>query len=356
LPAAPPGTWDELLEAAPDEPSPVPPEHVESISRAAALYGRGDFPGATAALEELLVAAPDFPPALQLLGTTFFRLQRYGDAAVCFERFLVHAPSEVWRTQALGHCYYTLGRYEEALAHYRRVLGARPEDLELGSLAEARRGLGLSLMRLGRTEEALSELRQVVELRPDHADAWSWIGQIAYEAGRLEEAEAALERARELQPLEPRPWFLLSKVYFDRGREEDAESARARWQQLDQLTQEIRSVRAKLRHDPRDYGYALRLVELLRSLGDREGLREALGGLLLARPEHVPEVEVRIAMLQVLRSAGDLDAARIAAQALATACPDEPEAWRELEKFYAETRDFQKQVEAGERYLRLRRD
>ncbi len=349
LPRAEPGRWAGAFEPETTRAvlGSIAPERLAAYGQAEAAYVAGDFPRALERLYAVLDGEPDAPPALLLLGTTYFRLRRYGDTIVALERFVEVAPSQVWRTQALGHAYYSLGRYAEARDHYERLLGALA-----GDSVEALRGLGLAHMRLGDEERALEVLGRVVELRPHHADALGWIAQIRYDRGELEEALAAIERSREHDPYTPRVWFLTFRILFELGRDEEARAAQERWREVDRLVQDIRNVEGRLLFEPRDFGLALQLVELYRELGDRDGVREALERTLFARPPEVEEVEARIHVLDVLVGTGDLDGARAAARALELACPHEARTWDRLREFYARIGDRDAEIRAGERYLR----
>ncbi|MEX1025373.1 MAG: tetratricopeptide repeat protein, partial [Planctomycetota bacterium] len=147
LPRAATDAWTESLAGGEVD---LAPAASDALARAQRAYRSGDYPSAVEFAFAALEAEPDLPPALTLLGTTYFRLQRYGDTATCFERFCEVAPGELWRTQALGHAYYSLGRYERAHAHYQRVIATGRAGID------ALRGRGLAELRLGREEEGLA--------------------------------------------------------------------------------------------------------------------------------------------------------------------------------------------------------
>lgn len=363
LPKAEAGSWSDLFdpEQAQERFGRVAPEVRRAFVEAQAAYGRRDLPRALDRLQLVLRGEPDMPQALKLMGGILFQIQRYGDAAECFERFLTHVPDAVWSTRHLGHCYYSLGDYRRALDHYEVVLAKMPEDLvgldasERGAYrAEALRGRALAHMRLGGVEEALADMRRVIELVPEDADAHAWIGQILYDEGELEEAERSLDEARRLATHEPRPWFLLSKVYFEQGRDDLADSARERWRELDLVAQELRSVEADLELDPYAFELVYRKIELHSAIDNVKGVRAALDELLMRRPEDVPEVELRTYALRVLLKLDDAEGAARAAEELEARCGDVPETWKALQQYFAAVGDSLRQVEAGERYLRLR--
>lgn len=323
-------------------------ERMESAERA---YLEERYPSALEGLYAALEEEPDFPPALMLLGTAYFRLRRYQDCAVALERFLEVAPGEVWRTQALGHSYYSLGDYGRARAHYERLLAAMPP--ELGPSVEALRGLALCHMRQGDAATALKLLDQVLELRPDHAEAHVFRARILLGEERLEEALKAAERARELAPYEPQGWYLVMRILFDLGRDDEGRAAEERWKELDRVAQEVRSLETQLRFYPGTYPIVLRLCELAASIGDVESARRRLADLLLMRPDDVPEVKLRILVLDVLERLQDAEGARVAAGALEQTCREEVEAWERLTRYYAALRDRKNQMRCAAEAARL---
>lgn len=356
LPRADVGSWGDMSDEAEVQErfAAIAPDVRRAFEEAQVALRRRNLPVAVGRLRFVLERTPDLPPATKLMGAVLFQLQRYDDAADCFERFVKHAPDQVWSTRHLGHCYYSMGDYEKARDHYDVVLASMPPEMDPGYRVEALRGRGLARMRLGDVADALADLGRVAEIEPDHANAWAWIGQIHYDEGDLEQAEEALLEARRIDAYDPRPWFLLSKVYYEQGRPELAEQARARWTELDQVAQELRAVEADLELNPGAFELVYRKIELHTATGNVRGVRAAVGELLARRPADVPEVELRTYALRVLLKLGDDEGAAQAAADLERTCPDEPETWKALQQYFAHTGDALRQVEAGEKYLRLR--
>ncbi|QDU69221.1 tetratricopeptide repeat protein [Engelhardtia mirabilis] len=350
LPRASGEPWAGLFELGSDQAiaEHLGEETVRALGEIELAYRASDFPATLEGLYVLLEAQPDLPPALVILGTTYFRLRRYGDAVVAYERLLEVSPSQVWRTQALGHAYYSLGEYERARDHYDAVLAAQPEPS-----SEAVRGLALANLRLGEEDRALELFDRVLELDPSNWEAQAWIAQVRFDRGEVDLARTAAEAARALAPHEPRPWYILTNVLYDLGLDEQAEATEERWRELDSLAQGTRRVRSMLMFQPDSYALAVELVELCRQSGDRAGVREGLDRMVHNRPNDIRQVDVYIFALDCLQEIGDHAAADVAAEALATDCADEVDTWRRLETYYAMRRDRKRQIEAGELYRRM---
>ena len=349
LPRAEVGHWEGLLDGDGAEHFAqfADPAILPDVLRAEQLYAARRYPEVVATLWGVLEAEPDFPPALTVLGTTYFRLRRYGDTAECFERFLVHAPEHVWRTQALGHAYHSLGRFEQAIAHYDQVLGGVPDS------TEAIRGRALANLRLGRYDEARAGLARVLEVDPDHVEALCELADLNHGEGELELARTQAERARDLAPWEPRPWFLLTRLLFELGLEDESSQAQERWRELDALTQSIRSLEGRLSYGEDRYSIAMQLTDLYRRTGDTEGARRALDVVIDSIPPEIESLDVYLFALDTFLELGDREAAYSAASAIETTFADRMEAWRALERFYASQRDRERQIKAAERALRL---
>ena len=353
LPRAQQGTWDQFLseEGREEVLRSFDAEVLGWMDEADKAYRGHRYPTTLENLYPLLEDQPDFPPALMLLGTTYFRLRRYEDCRLVLARFVEVAPGDLWRTQALGHAHYSLGDYVLASQHYEAVLAAMPEAI--GPSPEALRGLALCHMRRGDPDRALELLDQVLELRPNHAEAFTFKARILYDEERLEESRVAADKARELSPFEPQAWFLAMRILYDLELDEEAAEAEAQWKVLDRVAQERRGLEMRLRFLPGQYGLILRLCELDASIGDLPNLRRRFADLLMARPPDVPEVEVRIFVLDQLLGLDDLEGARVAAVGLEESCPGEVAAWKRLERFYGLTRDRVNQVRCAGEAARL---
>lgn len=317
------------------------PPGMEDVQRALRAQ---DYPVALTTLHRVLQQTPDFPPAWHQLGVLYFRLQRYGDAVVCMERYLELMPARVGDTRVLAHGYYSLGDYARAKAHYERVLAQNPKEVE------ALRGHALSCMRLGELERALSELDTVLALDPRHEDAATWRASLLYDLERLDDARTAVLAARDLDPYQPKPWYLLARIEGDLGNEKEAREAQRRFEELAALTQELRAVENRLLYRPTDLALLQGACVLQRRAGNQSKLREALARLFRAYPE---SVELRLFGLDLSMALGDESAGRMLAEKLSQMAPDDLRTWERLEQFYAAIKDRKKQIEAGERRLRL---
>jgi tetratricopeptide (TPR) repeat protein len=339
LPRAEQGRWKGFDPAKLDRSSlPAGMELVQQSLRA------GDYPRSLSALHAVLKASPDFPPAWHQLGVLYFRLQRYGDAVLCMERYLELVPDRVGDTRVLAHGYYSLADYPRAKAHYERVLAKNPDEVE------ALRGHALACMRLGELETALAELERVLVLDPKHEDAATWRAQILYDLERLDAALQAATQARDLDPYQPKPWYLLARIAGELEQPKLAEAAQRRFEELAAISQSLRSVENRLLYKPTDLQLLTTLAQLHRNAGNLPKLRESLARIYAIYPE---SIDLRLWGLDLLEGLGDREGARLLAQKLEQMGAEDVRVWERLERFYAQIKDRKKQIEAGERRLRL---
>ncbi len=349
LPRAAPERWTGLYEALDSgrQTEWFAPADVERMQLAENCYKGRRYPEALVLLYGLLETYPDMPLALQLLGTTYFRLRRYGDARECFERFLEVAPEQLWRTQGLGHCYYTLGEYGLAAAHYERVLAGLPDS------QEALRGLALALGRLGEEERALELLGQVLTLEPGHSEALCARAQIYLDRGDGALALADADRAHESAPWEPRPLYLKMRALRFEGQDEAADRLAPRWRELDAWAQSARALEDSISYGREVYRSAQQLAQIYTQTRNFEGLRRALDVAVAQAPASVSRLELYVFCLDAFENAGDQEGAASAAQALERDFADKAEAWKALQLYHAKRRDRKREIEAGEKALRL---
>ena len=90
LPRATAERWKGFFDAASEEEllaraAALPPAVREGLAAGETAYRAADYPAALEALYALLEDQPDLPPALLILGTTYFRLRRYGDSVVAYD-------------------------------------------------------------------------------------------------------------------------------------------------------------------------------------------------------------------------------------------------------------------------------
>ena len=130
------------------------------IDKAEADYGAGRYDQALARLTKLDDREVTVDARL-LLGWSFLRLNRVGEARAAFERVIAGDPGHVAAATGLGYCALRDGDNEAARRHFAAATVAAPQN------ADALGGLGLALFRLGRMDEAVKALETSLRVAPN---------------------------------------------------------------------------------------------------------------------------------------------------------------------------------------------
>jgi tetratricopeptide (TPR) repeat protein len=123
------------------------------------------------------------------------------------------APATVPAQHWVGRILLEQNRPEAALPYWRRVQELRPNDAGAGYFLELSRagiahGLaaarafygGVSDYEAGRRGAAREKFLRATALSPGYAEAWGYLGRLAFEAGNFARAETAYARASALAP------------------------------------------------------------------------------------------------------------------------------------------------------------
>jgi len=185
-------------------------------------------------------------------GVAMFKLGRLEDALGAFDGALAQDPDDVTATANRAKVLGLLGRAEESLAGYERALELAPGSVK------AMFGRVDALATLGRLDEALPAAEAALAADPKSPDGHYWLGHVLLELGRLEPARVELDEA-----VGGRPGFF--DALRDRARLHQRES------RLESALEDfVTAQRAK----PDDIEVALAITEVLLHMGRSN---EALG-------------------------------------------------------------------------------
>ena len=217
----------------------------------ALFAGRLDV--AEALLRARLLAQPDHPEALRLLGQAYLRQQRIADAETLFARAVELEPAHLGARFALASALFEQQKAPEALPHVIRLLEADPRNLAYRNLHAACLGLvgefdqvvaineallaeyprqprlwlnhGHALRTVGRRADAVDAYRRAIALAPGLGDAWWSLANLKIAA--LDPADEAvmtaqLQRGDLADDDRLHLHFALGKALEDRGADEAA--------------------------------------------------------------------------------------------------------------------------------------
>ena len=178
------------LAAAPDW---YPALHLMGLLR----FHQQDFAQAHGLMEKALQKNPDAPETLPYYGATLAALGRAEAALAALDRAIAVAQGSPARAMAFagrGDIFLGLGRAQEALTDFDQALAADP------GFVPAWNNRGLALVALKRPEEALTCFDRVLTLAPHSVEAHNNRGDTLRELRRHDEALASFDRGLAIAP------------------------------------------------------------------------------------------------------------------------------------------------------------
>ena len=164
----------------------------------------------------ILVAEPDYPYALCLLGTIAQAAGENDQAVELISRAIAVKPGYAEANCNLGVALMGLLRHEEAMACFENAIALTPD------YAEAHNNKGVVLMKLDRPDEAMESYRRAIDIRSDYAEAYYNLGNAMKETGQPEDAIASYRRAIEIKPGYTDAHNNLGRVHQEQGRLDEA--------------------------------------------------------------------------------------------------------------------------------------
>lgn len=171
----------------------ISPKAVDELQKANDAGGKTKK--ARAHLEKAIEISPNFPEALNNLGTIYYNDKEYGKAAELFQKAVDASPAFFPAIVNLGGALLSLKDYAGALEQNTKAVEMRPND----SLAQSQ--LGQSLFHLNRYDEALDHL--MIAKRTDPMSftlPGLFIAQIYQSRGRTAEAIAEYKELLRTHP------------------------------------------------------------------------------------------------------------------------------------------------------------
>jgi tetratricopeptide (TPR) repeat protein len=248
------------------------------LERARALHRTGNIDSAVPIYREILLAEPDQPEALHLLGVATLQCGKPTQAIELLERAVTLAPENPKAQNNLGAALLAAGQLDPAARHFAHARDLAPD------FDEAWYNLGRALQGMGRNKEALAHYRKTIELNENHLAAQNNLGTILAFAGHYNEGLAYLRRALRIAP---ESGEVLSNVVFTLERTNNMEEAAELAKKLVRIAPDVpmaRIVRARVARRSGDHMEATRLLdECLASQPDPALQTEALYELSRAR-------------------------------------------------------------------------
>jgi protein O-GlcNAc transferase len=180
------------------------PMAAEAFNQAAALYQRGDLPGARRMLRPLLRKQPDHFDGLHLMGLIEAQRGHHKDAEILLRQAVRINPQSAEAQSNRGNVLRELKRYEEAVQSYDLALQIRP------NYANALNSRAIAQMAMGHAEDALASYDKALAIDPGFGTA---LYNRAIALAQLRRFDAAIADYDKMLSLDPS--FL--QAHVDRG-------------------------------------------------------------------------------------------------------------------------------------------
>jgi len=198
------------------------PGRPEPLRFLAEAYSRANWPGpAVLTWEQFIAAGGELDDEAEELYVTAANANAYAAyeqgnlqlAAEMYLRVTQNVPTNLEAHRWLGRILLEAGRPEQAVAAWQTVVELDPADrgaryfLDLAR-AQARWGTeaataffeGVAAYEAGDMTQARNAFAVATARNADYAEAWAWLGRVAFERGDYQDALTAYTRASELEP------------------------------------------------------------------------------------------------------------------------------------------------------------
>lgn len=187
----------------------------ENFNRAIALFHGGKLDDAEGLFKQVLRVDPRHLGALNLLGISLTKRERYSEAETCLLAALEISVSDV-TLYNYAIVLKALRRPAEAFERFTQALAINP------NIPETWNNRGTVLKDLKRFEDALADFDKSIALKPDYADALHNKGNSLAELRHYDQALAAYDKALLLNPNHAQVWFSRGRTLGIMKRNEDA--------------------------------------------------------------------------------------------------------------------------------------
>jgi len=176
----------------------IPPNALSLYQKGSAAARKGDAKAAAESLSAAVAAHPNFPIALNELGSQYLILKQWDKAGETFEALLKLKPDDVAGHLNLGIVEFNKKKLEDAETHFRKAL-------ELKSAGPAAHYyLGLILVSTKRYEDAQQEFELTISNGGENLPlAHKYLGGLYMSTHKNQQAADELEKYLKLDPKAP---------------------------------------------------------------------------------------------------------------------------------------------------------
>ncbi len=164
-----------------------------------AYFEQGDYTRALEAFHQITVLAPDVDVGYENIGNVYLREGKYQECIFYFQKALQIEP--YWTTYSnLGTAYFFLQQYTQAAAAYEKAVALNPNDSEVVvNLADAYRWSGQRDKATQTYQQAIALGYKELQTNPQSASTMAQIALSYAKIGNAQQADTFISRARALE-------------------------------------------------------------------------------------------------------------------------------------------------------------
>jgi tetratricopeptide (TPR) repeat protein len=146
-------------------------------------------------------------------GYNFYRQGRLEDAAAVYLRIIDEVPFDLEAHAWMGRILVEQGRPGQAISYWQTVVDRNPADARAAYFLELAREQsiwgtravnafreGVNFYEQGALQRARERFARATALNGDYAEAWAWLGRVAFERSDYDDASTYYQRASSLAP------------------------------------------------------------------------------------------------------------------------------------------------------------
>jgi len=186
------------------------------LGNAIQMFQDGNLQKAKSALESILKSAPDYVPALQVIGLIFASEGDNKQAIKYLSRAMKLAPDDAATHYNLAKTLSIAGYDSVAIEHHKSAVKLAPEN------PDAWLNYGKSLSHLERHDEALTKFEQSLFLAPNYAEPMFNCGLAYISLEKYFLAEEKIKQCLTLKPSLAEAWIALGRIKELTGKQHEA--------------------------------------------------------------------------------------------------------------------------------------
>jgi tetratricopeptide (TPR) repeat protein len=213
-------------------------------------------------------------------GSAAYELQRYGEAVERLAAAVRDDPDRYLpNSSALGFAHHKLGDFDAARAAFEAVIEADDEKYK------AHYGLGLVALSLGDVDAARTHLERCLELRSTYLKGRFAMARLLEMEGRTDDALAQVSTVVSEWPGHDEALFLMARLLQAQGREDEAEQVMARRNAVYAAKEQLAGLGVQLGTKTDGPLLRLQMVEIQMSIGDVREARQMLASARTLYPD-----------------------------------------------------------------------